>query len=560
MGTPERSGTHSMTKERQMLDLHISLEELLLSRNVKEGFCLLDRATDVFDAIQSQDRPGIALALCLAQWVDLGYRDLHYLEKIMEDLPARSPDLPFVDVIRLQLLEAYRSLATEDSDHAILCLERSLSGVDMLPPALIFVTHFWKGRAHRKKGDYANAALHMLAARACAEGLGRPKLVAVTKIHESWLVFQQGETARALKLLDEAETELKPIGHALSLGNIESARGRFVRRTGDYADSLAHFEKAIAIYENGFRNHPNLARAMVNAAYVKRLLALELRPTLYREHARGALNARYLRLTNEGLDLLSRAGKIYEKHRHQGGTGSVLVNSGFLHLESGDMERAAVEALRAYKLGSERADVILMARALSLQSAVERAKAEEQIDGEENADTHLQRAVKYADRAIELSKSTQNRRLIAESYLARGFAALDETRSDVEVARACASEAALLLSQNDRDHLFKELSQLKATILRSAGVDDALRRWSEGQLGQKTFQQVQEEFAELVILRVWQNLGRSVSRVSKELSISPKKVRRLLQNADAKNIAQATARRTRTAPPKVASSVIASNQ
>jgi tetratricopeptide (TPR) repeat protein len=220
------------------------------------------------------------------------------------------------------------------------------------------------------------------------------------------------------------------------------------------------------------------------------------------------------------------------------------------------MERAAVEALRAYKLGSEMADVILMARATSLQSAVERAKAEEQIDGEEHVDLHLQRAVKYADRAIELAKSTQNRRLIAEAYLARGFAALDETRSDVEVARRCASEAALLLSQNDRDHLFKELAELKLKILRSAGVEDVLRRWSEGQLGQKSFQQVQEEFAELVILRVWQNLGRSVSRVSKELSISPKKVRRLLQKADAKNAVRSPRPATETAPATDANPIV----
>jgi tetratricopeptide (TPR) repeat protein len=536
------------------------LEELLLCRNVKEGFRLLDSATNVFDRIDPKDTAGIALALSLAQWVDLGYRDLHFLEKVMQQLPNRSSDLPFVDVIRLNLLESYRSLATENSDNAILCLERCLWAVDLLPPSLIFVAHFWKGRTHRKKGDYANAALHILAARECAEALGRPKLIAVTKIHESWLVFQHGETARALKLLDEAETELKPIGHALSLGNIESARGRFVRRTGDYADSLAHFEKAIAIYENGFRNHPNLARAMVNAAYVKRLLALELRPTLYREHARGSLNVRYLKLTNEGLQLLAQAGKIYEKHHHQGGTGSVLVNSGFLHLESGDMEQAAVEAFRAYKLGSEMADVILMARATSLQSAVERAKAEEQIDGEEYIDAHLQRAVKYADRAIELAKSTQNRRLTAEAYLARGFAALNETRSDVDVARACASEAALLLSQNDRDHLFKELAELKLKILRSAGVDDALRRWSEGQLGEKSFQQVQEEFAELVILRVWQNLGRSVSKVSKELSISPKKVRRLLQKADAKNAVHAFRPLAGTVPDQKAHRIASSNK
>jgi len=464
-------------------ELYGRLEELLLSRNIAEGFALLDSSAAVFDDIASCGDAAIALAVCLAQWIDLGYRDAGMLEAVCERLPPQSAELPFVDVIRLQLLTAYRSFSTEALDKAILCLERCLLGAEILPPPLVFLTHFWKGRVHRKKGDYGNAARHLKAARECAETLNRPKLVAVTRIHESWLAFQDGEAARALKMLDEAEVELKPVGHALSLGNIESARGRFVRRSGQYAESLAHFEKAIALYEKEFSNHPNLARAMVNAAYVKRLLALELRPTLYREKMPGSVNVRYLRLTNEGLDLLSRAEKIYQKHHHQGGTGSVLVNSGFLHLESGDIEKAAHEALRAYKLGSEMADVILMARATSLQSAVERAKAEEQIDGEESTERHLQRAVEYAERAIELAKSTQNRRLIAEAILVRGFAALDEPGSNLEVARQCVSEAAALLSNSDRDHLFKELVELKTRILRATSVDDTLRRWSEGQLG-----------------------------------------------------------------------------
>jgi hypothetical protein len=99
------------------------------------------------------------------------------------------------------------------------------------------------------------------------------------------------------------------------------------------------------------------------------------------------------------------------------------------------------------------------------------------------------------------------------------------------MARQCASEASTLLVEDDRDHLLKELGELKEKILRSVGVEDTLRRWSEGQIGSKTFQQVQEEFAEIVIPRVWENLGRNTSRVSAQLSISPKKVRRLLRKA-----------------------------
>jgi DNA-binding NtrC family response regulator len=50
-------------------------------------------------------------------------------------------------------------------------------------------------------------------------------------------------------------------------------------------------------------------------------------------------------------------------------------------------------------------------------------------------------------------------------------------------------------------------------------------------IGDKTFQQVAEEFAEIVIPKVWAREGKKVSRVADRLSISPKKVRRILRNA-----------------------------
>jgi DNA-binding NtrC family response regulator len=55
-----------------------------------------------------------------------------------------------------------------------------------------------------------------------------------------------------------------------------------------------------------------------------------------------------------------------------------------------------------------------------------------------------------------------------------------------------------------------------------------LKAWSQGAVGEKTFRQISEEFAEIVIARVWEREGRKVSRVAARLSISPKKVRRIL--------------------------------
>src|SRR6185312_1875070 len=231
-----------------------------------------------------------------------------------------------------------------------------LAGDGILPLHLKFLAHFWKGRAHRKKGEYETALLHIIAAREAAQNASAPRLVASTKIHESWLLFQRGERRHASQLLDEAEHGLKSTRHALSLGNIESARGRFIRRSGDYAAALARFERAIEIYSNGFAHHPNCARALVNAAYVKSLIARGLKAKIGDRPAKGAAHARYLRIFGEALELLDRAGEIYGLHHYQTGTGSVLVNAGHLHLESGDIERAAGEARKAFDLGQDKHD------------------------------------------------------------------------------------------------------------------------------------------------------------------------------------------------------------
>jgi hypothetical protein len=75
------------------------------------------------------------------------------------------------------------------------------------------------------------------------------------------------------------------------------------------------------------------------------------------------------------------------------------------------------------------------------------------------------------------------------------------------------------------------LAVLKSRIVQASGINDTLRGWSEGMVGNKTFQQISEEFAEIVIPKVWMREGRRIARVAARLSISPKKVRRILRNA-----------------------------
>jgi hypothetical protein len=188
-----------------------------------------------------------------------------------------------------------------------------------------------------------------------------------------------------------------------------------------------------------------------------------------------------------------------------------LLNLGYLHLDRGEIDRASQEADTAFRIGSKRSDQILMARARILGTACENAHVEEQTGEHEDFTVHATRAREYSEEALALAQSTQNRRLLAAALLARGATASNDFYQDWELARTSAD--------------------LKTRIVQAAGINDTLRAWSEGMLGDKAFQQIAEEFAEIVIPKVWIREGKKIARVAERLSISPKKVRRVLRNA-----------------------------
>jgi tetratricopeptide (TPR) repeat protein len=520
----------AMTLSRSLLD---KLNAALVDRRIADGFQLLARADKELEALQPADPHAAAYLLCIAQWVDLGFRSIDYLNGIAARfVDVRRGQMSICDYLYLRMVEGHLAFLAEDAEAISIFNFVLQTETTILEPYLMVVAHFWKCRAHRRQGEYEPALHHIREAKRLAREMKAAKLVAVTNIHESWLLFQRGERREAMRLLDLAESELKSTGHALSLGNIESARGRFVRRSGEYTKALAHFEKAVALYSSAFADHPNLARALVNAAYVKRLIALDLLHRSKSGKARGADHARYLEICQDALALLARAGEIYSRQHHHSGTGSVLVNAGHLHLDSGDIDRAESEAAKAYRLGEERQDHILMARSRILQATVQNERVEEQVGESADLSLHGHLARSHSEDAIALAKLTQNNRLLAGAYIARSSVAANEFFQDWETAKTFAALAGELLGKDDLDHLSKELIVLKARIIRATGVDEMLRAWSEGITGEKTFQEVTEEFAELVIPKVWIREGRKISRVAERLSISPKKVRRILANVD----------------------------
>ena len=127
------------------------LNAALLDRRIADGFQLLARADKELEALQPVDPHAAAYLLCIAQWVDLGFRSIDYLNGIA----AR-----FFDVRREARCPSAITPIPQDG--------RGTSGISSLKmppqaisifnfvlqtettimePYLVVVAHFWKCRA-----------------------------------------------------------------------------------------------------------------------------------------------------------------------------------------------------------------------------------------------------------------------------------------------------------------------------------------------------------------------------------------------------------------------------
>jgi len=164
-----------------------------------------------------------------------------------------------------------------------------------------------------------------------------------------------------------------------------------------------------------------------------------------------------------------------------------------------------------------------------LQCMIENAKVEEDVAEGADPGSRARRALESSQEAIDLAKHTQHRLLLADAYVWRGMTQCNSFFDDTEAARESYDLARACCGANPKDNnLWQDLQTLGSRIVHKGSVDPVLKAWSQGAVGEKTFQQISEEFAEIVISRVWEREGRKVSRVAARLSISPKKVRRIL--------------------------------
>jgi tetratricopeptide (TPR) repeat protein len=543
VATPRLNKKLNSGVPRQLLQ---ELKHNLVMRQVSSGIELLDRHEHLFAAVGPELPNAAAFVGCLAQWVDIGYGEPALIEQVLTRFPRETRGrLPVNDYLQLRMAEGLLALLRDNPDEALrqFDLVLSMQG-EIEDKEVVAIAHFWNARCHRKKGEYDEALKRAGVGRELAQELGFPNMAAVMRVLESWLLFQKGQYRDAARILDQAEAALRNSDDHITLGNIYSAHGRMVRRQGHYQEALKFFSRAIEHFQKTNPHHRNLARTLTNIAYVQRLVAVQMGKQIdaERERRQGtktvatwdqkqSLLRQHQELRTKAFANLELAENIYRHHNHHHGIGSVLENRGLLYLDVGDLDNAGAQAAQAFELGKQVNDSILMARARLLQCEAENGKLEEEIEGTAHTWEHAQAAREYAREAVEAAKHTQNHRLLARAYIWRGLTASHPAIHDTEDAKRCCELASSFLKAVDYDDLWEELQLLKQKVMPKGSIDPLLRAWSQGITGEETFQELTEQFAEIVIPKVWEKEDRKVARVAKRLSVSPKKVRRILARA-----------------------------
>jgi tetratricopeptide (TPR) repeat protein len=508
------------------------LREDLGLRRIGSGMARLDENWPESGYLERCDENSASLLCYVAQWVDAGWRDVDIIQHGLDAFPpGRRASLSLTDFVHVLMAEVLIWVREENIEraldhlHLVLSLREEVSDLRILALA-----HFWSSRCHRKNGEYDSALMHASEGHRYALEASMEPMAAAMRVAESWLLFQKGRTKDALRLLSEADAVLRETDDHITRGNIQSSYGRMYRREGRYDLALRHFSNAIGEYSRRDPEHRNLARSLANMGYVERLIALQLRKRIdadaaQRRRSEPDLRREYEAMRAQALEHLDRATEIYRIHSNHRGAGTVCVNRGHLHLDSGDLQGAEEEAKLAYTLGEQKRDYILMARAKLLECMVDNTKLEEEIEDPAWV-AHL--ALEAGREAVELAKRTENRRLQARALIWQGLTICNTSSGGMDAAREICDVAGNLLKNEVQDHIWEDLQALKSKVLRGGNLDSTLQAWSQGVVGDRTFQQLTEDFADVIIPRIWDHEGRKVARVARRLSISPKKVRRVL--------------------------------
>jgi tetratricopeptide (TPR) repeat protein len=523
-------------------ELLSTLKQDIGARRIEHGMERLARCAPLFESFNPSLKNAAAFLGNLAQWCDVGFGNLTLLKRLLAtyDRESRSK-LPVREYVHVRMADGMVAMTEEMFDKAlnhfdvVLKLAEEINAWDVLA-----IAYHWKARCLRKKGQYEGALLHIKRARELQTAHGALQNEAPARVLESLILFEMGDPRQAVANLRDAETILNQTDDYVTLGNIQSTYGRIMQRDLRYTQAIKHYERAIEHFQKRELKYADVARALIDMSVTRIQVARHLRQNIdsfpdpqqgdgHRQPAR-VVRMKELSNLNETIFAdLDRAAQIYQRHPNARGVARVHLWRGHLFLDMGNLDCASEEAAKAYASAESKRDFILMASARNLQCRVENAEVEEEVEGWAD---HAVASRDYAEDAVKLASGTQDGRLLANVYIWQGLTLSNAFFNAREQAREAMARAAGFLEIGLHDSIWEDYQSLKRRLSESAALEPKLMQWAHGEIGDRTFRQLEEDFADLVIPRVWDQEKRKVSRAASRLSISPRKVRRVLSRLE----------------------------
>jgi hypothetical protein len=519
-------------------ELIASLTDDANSRRIDCGTARVGGCSRILQNFNPSVSNAAAFLVVLARWCDIGDGGTGDVKRLvaMYDETLRS-QLPVADYICLRLAEGMVAMKEEMLDKAIEDFDIVLKLADeKTAHGVLALANYWTGRCLRKRGNYDRALMHIRTGREIQLSHGHVQCAASMRVLESLTLMEKGEPKAAMEQLHVAETVLSQTDDFVTLGNIQSTYGRIFQAEGRYRQAIEYYSLAIEHFQKRGSKDGNVARAEVDASFARIQVLRQLRRNIEvcssqqtkdsnRPAARTVLVKELWKIYELVLADLDRAALIYERLPNGRGLARVRLYRGYLHHIVGELDLAMRAATEAYIAAESKRDIILMSSARNLQCMVEEATVEEEIEGWAD---HALAAQDYAREAVELASGTQDRRLLARVHIWYGLTLSNAFFNARDRAHEELQAAASYLDPSVPDYILDDFQVLKKRLLENDTLDTKLSQWARGEIREKTFRQLEEDFADLVIPIAWRQEGRKVSRVAARFSISPRKVRRVL--------------------------------
>ena len=139
------------------------LTAALRFRRIEEGITLMERIAGDLETIDASTAIPEAFPFWLHSESMPAFATRGFSLRFSTDSVARFRKQMTVDqYLQLRLADGFCALAMRQSDEAIRILELVIQARhDLGDSNRLALAHFWKGRAHRKKGEYESALTHI---------------------------------------------------------------------------------------------------------------------------------------------------------------------------------------------------------------------------------------------------------------------------------------------------------------------------------------------------------------------------------------------------------------